>query len=68
MDMGMSKYSKLLFSQNVERPYIIEFFLFASDDENFVQRASSKNELEFLDFLMKKKNEFVDRKSETTKK
>ncbi|SDB53745.1 CarboxypepD_reg-like domain-containing protein [Flavobacteriaceae bacterium MAR_2010_188] len=67
MDLAMSKYSKLVFNDNEERPYIIEFFLFASDDENFVRRARSKNELEFLDFLMQKKNEFVSRKSETTK-
>lgn len=63
MDMAMAKFSDLLFEDDVGRSDIIQFFLFDSDDVNFLLNWHGKNELKFFDFLMQKKSQFIERQS-----
>lgn len=55
MDEAITKFADDLFeNETIEEPKMVEFFYFASDDEQFLQLCKSKNELLMYEFLQQK--------------
>ena len=55
MDEAITKFADDLFeNETIEEPKMVEFFYFASDDEQFLQLCKSKNELLLYEFLQEK--------------